>query len=195
MMKTRSPSRSQGRKGDRPSGGRLCDIHEPTNRNLIRGRSGMASWHNTAKPFISTRQVNQAVVWRRSASLSGEICPTGRPAFGWGAPGSVMGRVNGQKSAEAIVVATSRGLRDARVNCETATLVKAKGRTSPADRPSHPSAAMNPTFKEGEPARIWELGRERASAWRHHPKRLSGRGRWGRHSNPGKLGPGYQNLE
>jgi len=33
----------------------------------------MASWHNTAKPFISTRQVNQAVVWRRSASLSGEI--------------------------------------------------------------------------------------------------------------------------
>ena len=55
-----------------------------------------------------------------------------------------MGRVIGQKSAEAIVVATSRGLEDARLNNETGILVKAKGQTSLANQPGCPLEAMMP---------------------------------------------------
>ena len=43
------------------------------NKNLIEGRSDWVSWHNTAKPFDSIRQVNGAVVWWRHAFLPGEI--------------------------------------------------------------------------------------------------------------------------
>ena len=174
--KVRSTSRGQGRKGDRPSGGRLCDIHEPTNRNLIVGRLRQASWHNTAKPFISLQEVNQAVVWRRSAFLPGEICPTGRPAFERAAPGAAMRQVIGQKSAEAIVVASSRGMKHARINNETGTLDKAKGRTSLTDRPAHPSTAMNPTggARNGQGKRA---EKERLCG-EFHPKRL----------RPGKVG-------
>ena len=191
-MKVRSTSRGQPRKGDRPWGGRLCESHEPTNRNLIRGRSGPVSWHNTAKPFVSSRKVNQAVVWRRAALLPGEICPTGRPGFGRGAPGSVMDRVIGQKSAEAIVVATSRGLKDARSNNDTGTLVKAKGRTSLADQPGCPLEALMPI---GGADRGGQTGRERESAWRRHLKRSSDRGRWGRHSKSRNVWTGLPKPE
>ena len=67
-MKQRT-TRSQGREGDRPSGGRLWDSHEPMNKNGMRGRRDVVSWHNTAKPFVSVPEVNAVVVWRRSASL------------------------------------------------------------------------------------------------------------------------------
>ena len=76
-MKTRSTSRSQGRQGDRASEGRLCENHEPMNKNPIQGRSGAVSWHNTAKPFVSARQVNGAVVWWRTAFLPGPTSPCG----------------------------------------------------------------------------------------------------------------------
>ena len=69
----RSTSRSQLRKGDRPWEGRLGDSHEPMNKNLIRGRQREVSWHNTAKPFDSSLEVNEAVVWRRTMFLPGEI--------------------------------------------------------------------------------------------------------------------------
>jgi hypothetical protein len=78
-------------------------------KNLIEGRSDPASWHNTAKPFVSVREVNGVVVWWRTAHLPGEICR----------------ERSGQKSAEAIVVGeTSRGLRDARENNETGGLTR-----------------------------------------------------------------------
>lgn len=106
----RSTSRSQGREGDRASGGRLCESHKPMNKNHIRGRRGLVSWHNTAKPFVSAPEVNGVVVWRRSAFLPGEICPTWRPGLGQGALRPAMVGVIGQKSAEIIVVGpTSRG--------------------------------------------------------------------------------------
>lgn len=108
-MKIRSTSRGQGREGDRTSEGRLCESHEPMNKNPIEGRSGQVSWHNTAKPFVSAREVNGVVVWRRTAFLPGEICR----------------ERSGQKSAEAIVVGeTSRGLEDARLNYETGELTR-----------------------------------------------------------------------
>ena len=120
-----STTRSQGREGDRPSGGRLWDSHKPMNKNRIRGRRGLVSWHNTAKPVVSAPEVNAGVVWRRSALLPGEACPTWRPVFGRGAPWPAMVRVIGQESAEAIVVEeTSRGLEDARLNCETGGLTR-----------------------------------------------------------------------
>lgn len=46
--------------------------HEPMNKNPIEGRSGLVSWHNTAKPFVSAREVNGVVVWWRTAFLPGE---------------------------------------------------------------------------------------------------------------------------
>ncbi len=92
-MKTRSTSRGQGRQGDRAPEGRLCENHEPMNKNPIEGRSGAVSWHTTAKPFVSAREVNGEVVWWRTAFLPGEACR----------------ERSGQESAEAIVVGdTSR---------------------------------------------------------------------------------------
>ena len=106
-----STSRSQGREGDRASEGRLCESHEPMNKNPIGGRRGRVSWHNTAKSgCFQSSEVNGVVVWQRTALLPGEVCPTWRPALGRGAPWPAMARVIGQKSAEMIVVRqTSRG--------------------------------------------------------------------------------------
>ena len=45
-------------------------------------------------------------------------------------PGEICRERSGQKSADAIVVEeTSRGLKDARLNCETGSLTSMKGRT------------------------------------------------------------------
>ena len=69
----------QLRKGDRPWEGRLRESHQPMNKNLIRGRRGGKSWHNTAKFRRSATEVNEAVGWRRTVFLPGEICPARRP--------------------------------------------------------------------------------------------------------------------
>ena len=65
-------------------------------KNRIEGRPGEASWHNTAKPSDPVREVNAAVVRRRTAFLPGEI-PTGQPEG---------------KSAEAIVPGREPGAGD-----------------------------------------------------------------------------------
>jgi hypothetical protein len=70
--KHESTSRSQGGTGDQFSEGRLREIREPMNKNLIKGRRGEASWHHTAKPSGSVPEVNEAVVRRRTALLPGE---------------------------------------------------------------------------------------------------------------------------
>lgn len=86
-------TRGQLREGDRPWGGRLWEIRQPMNKNLIRGRRGGTSWHNTAKSLHSAPQVNEAVGRRRFQSLSGEISFASA----------------GEKSAEVIVVAAKPG--------------------------------------------------------------------------------------
>src|SRR5690606_33401373 len=125
-----STSRSQGREGDRTPEGRLCESHGPMNKNLIEGRSDRVSWHNTAKPFVSVREVNGVVVWRRAAFLPGEwersghSLPKGSPE-GVSEAKQICPERSGQKSAEAVVVGeTSRGLEDARINNETGRLTR-----------------------------------------------------------------------
>ena len=61
------------------------------------------SWHNTAKFRRSAAEVNEAVGWRRTVFLPGEISSAGVP-FRRGAPSSVMAAVTGEKSAEMVVV-------------------------------------------------------------------------------------------
>ena len=93
IQKMKRTTRSQLREGDRPWGGRLWESHQPTNRNLIRGRRNGTSWHNTAKFLHSVPEVNEAVGWRRFSFLSGEISSA----------------CAGEKSAEIIVVITKPG--------------------------------------------------------------------------------------
>jgi hypothetical protein len=128
VMIVRSTSRSQLRKGDRPWEGRPGDSHEPTNRNLMRGRQSRESWQNTAKPFDAALEVNEAVVWRRTMSLPGEPERSGDslPNFNFysqsagkslwhgdlhtqGAPLAAMPMVTIEKSAEVIVFRNEPG--------------------------------------------------------------------------------------
>ena len=79
------------------------------NKNRIEGRHGASRWHNTPKASGMCVKVNAAAVQWSNVSLPGEIC-IGKPV---------------QKSAEAIVVEeTSRGLGNARLNCETGSLTR-----------------------------------------------------------------------
>ena len=96
-------TRGQLRKGDRPWEGRLWESHQPMNKNLIRGRRGGMSWHNTAKFPRSAAEVNEAVGWRRTVFLPGEISSTGG-VLRHAAPSSAMAAVRGEKSAEMVVV-------------------------------------------------------------------------------------------
>ena len=79
------------------------------NKNRIEGRQGAPRWHNTPKASGMPLEVNAAAVRWSNVLLPGEIRP-GNP---------------GRKSAEAIVVVEmSRGLEDARLNCETGGLTR-----------------------------------------------------------------------
>ena len=78
-------TRSQLREGNRPWGGRLWENHQVTNRNLIRGRQGGMSWHNTAKSLHSALEVNEALGWWRFSSLPGEILSALRRGQPWSA--------------------------------------------------------------------------------------------------------------
>jgi hypothetical protein len=95
--KRRQPADRQP-EGWRSQQRRLWEIRQPMNKNLIRGRRGGTSWHNTAKSRHSAPQVNGAVGRRRFQFLSGEISPGGtgrevsrghssdRGAGGWKTP-------------------------------------------------------------------------------------------------------------
>ena len=91
IRKMKRTTRSQLRKGDRPWGGRLWESHQPTNRNLIRGRRDGMSWHNTAKFRHSVLEVNEAVGWRRFSQLPGEISSTCGRESGSAADSNVCG--------------------------------------------------------------------------------------------------------
>ena len=102
-----STSRSQGGAGDRVAERRLRETRKSMDKNPIQGRSGLVSWHNTAKPFDLARQVNGAIVRGRTAFLPGEAC-------------RVRAR---QESAEVIVVGKmSRGWKCTRLNIATGGL-------------------------------------------------------------------------
>ena len=112
----RSTSRSQLREGDRTWEGRLGDNHEPTNRNLIRGRQSEVSWHNTAKPFDSALEVNEAAVWWRYTPLPGEISLAWRPAsVGSAADSNIRGDQREVSRGYSTRVGTG-GLQDVRLN-------------------------------------------------------------------------------
>ena len=102
-----STSRSQGSAGDRVAERRLRETRKSMDKNPIQGRSGLVSWHNTAKPFDLARQVDGAIVRGRTAFLPGEAC-------------RVRAR---QESAEVIVVGKmSRGWKCTRLNIATGGL-------------------------------------------------------------------------
>jgi hypothetical protein len=88
-------------------------MDRPMNKNVIQGRRGEASWHNTAKPQVQATEVNGAVVSRSNAFLPGEI--PRRKCRG--------------KSAEAIVVANEPGAGKRPHKHETGSLDAMKGRT------------------------------------------------------------------
>src|SRR4030042_5243583 len=79
MNTTKSTSRRQGRKDDRPAeGSRSANVRADEQKPHTR-LSSWASWHNTTKPVGSGGRVNAAVVRGKFTFLSGEIClPCGR---------------------------------------------------------------------------------------------------------------------
>ncbi len=78
-------------------------------KNRIEGRQGASRWHNTPKASGVPLEVNAAAVRWSNVLLPGEIPPSS----------------GGGKSAEAVVVEeSSRGLEDARSNCETGGLTR-----------------------------------------------------------------------
>ena len=105
-MKARAEVK-ETRVGDHASERRLGKTRKSMDKNLIQGRPGWVSWHNTAKPFDLVRQVNGAIVRGRTAFLPGEACPVRA----------------GQESAEVIVVGKmSRGWKCTRLNIATGGL-------------------------------------------------------------------------
>ena len=143
LLPMKRTTRSQLRPREGSWEGRLWESHQPMNKNLIRGRRGGMSWHNTAKFRRSAAEVNEAVGWRRTVFLPGEISSTGG-VLRHAAPSSAMAAVWGEKSAEAIVVEETS--RSAQKHSKVAGVTHPmKGRTSRTNRPEYPLTAMNPT--------------------------------------------------
>ena len=108
LLAMKSTTRSQLRKGDQPWEGRLWEICQTMNKNLMRGRLGGMRWHNTPKFRQSAQEVNEAFGQRRFQGLPTEISPT----CGCGnttAQRPAMVAVIGEKSAEDIVSESRTG--------------------------------------------------------------------------------------
>ena len=88
--------------------GRLWETCEPMDKNRIKGRHGLVSWHHTAKPIGASMEVNAAVVQGsieclpREASLSCVVWL--KSATKDNAARAVMCALNIEESAESIVV-------------------------------------------------------------------------------------------
>lgn len=108
LLAMKSTTRSQLREGDRPWEGRLWEICQTMNKNLMRGRLGGTRWHNTPKFRHSAQEVNEAFGQRRFQGLPTEISSTsGRGDAA--AQRSAMVAVIGEKSAEVIVSESRTG--------------------------------------------------------------------------------------
>ena len=113
------------------------------NKNHIRGRRGVASWHNTAKPYHSAPEVNVAVRRRRFPCLPGEICPALRPvkmgsARRGDAPGDRAEVSRGHSTA-----IENRGDERCPINYETRKLDHGKDRTNIGEPTGAPSQNSN----------------------------------------------------
>ena len=108
MNNERTITRSQGRNREVGSEGRLWETCELMYKNRIKGRRGVVSWHNTAKPTGSHAEVNAAVAQGSIVSLPGEASPRRFGGFQstriTEAPAAAMWRVGrDEESAESIV--------------------------------------------------------------------------------------------
>ena len=77
----RTITRGQGRNREVGSEGRLWETCELMDKNYIKGRRRLVSWHNTAKPFGSPAEVNVAVVQGSTVFLPGEASMGGIGRF------------------------------------------------------------------------------------------------------------------
>ncbi len=108
LLAMKNTTRSQLREGDQPWEGRLWEICQTMNKNLMRGRLGGTRWHNTPKFRHSAQEVNEAFGQRRFQGLPTEISSTsgcGNAA----AQRPAMVAVIGEKSAEVIVSESRTG--------------------------------------------------------------------------------------
>ena len=143
IQKMKRTTRSQLREGDRPWGGRLWESHQPTNRNLIRGRRDGTSWHNAAKFPHSVPEVNEAAGWLRFSFLPGETCLAlhrvqTRSARRGDVPGVRAGVSRGHSTA-----IENRGDERCPINCETRKLDHGKDRTNIGEPTRAPSRTSN----------------------------------------------------
>jgi len=141
-------TRSQLRKGDRPWGGRLWESHQPTNRNLIRGRRDGTSWHNAAKFPHSVPEVNEAVGWRRFQGLPGEISIARGRESGSAVRSNALGD-DREVSRGHSTTFVNRGDERCPINYDTRKREHGKGRTDTMGRPGHPPATTSPALVVG----------------------------------------------
>jgi hypothetical protein len=108
LLAVKSTTRGQLRDREGPWEGRLWEICQPMNKNLIRGRQDGTSGHNTAKFPHSVLEVNEAVGQWRFQGLPTEISPACGRVRAAARPLETAG-VTGEKSAEVIVKWTRTG--------------------------------------------------------------------------------------
>ena len=108
LLAMKNTTRSQLREGDQPWEGRLWEICQTMNKNLMRGRLGGTRWHNTPKFRHSAQEVNEAFGRRRFQGLPTEISSTCGCANA-AAQRPAMVAVIGEKSAEVIVSESRTG--------------------------------------------------------------------------------------
>jgi hypothetical protein len=77
----RTITRGQGRNREVGSEGRLWETCELMDKKCIQGRRRLVSWHNTAKPFGSSTEVNAIVVQGSTVFLPGEVLVGGIGRF------------------------------------------------------------------------------------------------------------------
>ncbi len=104
----RTITRGQGRNREVGSEGRLWETCELMDKNRIKGRRDVVSWHNAAKPFGLRTEVNAAVVQGSTVLLPGEASVECVDRFKStvmvDATRAVMYVLSTEESADAIVV-------------------------------------------------------------------------------------------
>ena len=107
LLAMKRTTRSQLREGDRSWEGRLWEIRQAMNKNLIRGRQSGTRWHNTPKSCHSTLQVNETLGRRRYQCLPMEISLTCASCQRRASAVATRGMTR-EKSAEAIIAGIKR---------------------------------------------------------------------------------------
>ena len=143
IRKMKRTTRSQLREGDRPWGGRLWESHQPTHRNLIRGRRDGTSWLNAAKFLHSVPEVNEAVGWQSFSSLPGEISTARDRESGSAVRRNALGDGREVSRGHSTVIENrGAGIRPFKLGNPPAR--SGKDRTDTMGRPGHPSYTSTP---------------------------------------------------